>query len=478
MKRNTVVELLRLLSKEEITRLGKFLQSPYFNNSKLVVVLFEQYRRLHPAYSEKQVKPEKFWEKLHPGKPYVAQKYWWLAHKLRGLIEQFLVSEESTNDQRMYKRQLINAYRKRNAQPLFEKESLVLLDHLHEQPFQDFQYYADCFWLKHDYFFNPSTDKYGKAKYSVEDAMQDLDRFYLLAKLRLSAEIKTREALFSKKVPIRLLEECQAASVEFTKENVAFLIYQKVLELFHPKKAVSAYWEGKQLLEEQHAHLSKYDQHEVMLNLRNYAIRQLHKGGKRSLSELFELYQLGIKLDLLIVDGKISESNFSNMVKVACGVKEFDWAAQFITEFEPYLDEEVKADAKVQGLGFLYFEKGAYEDAISLYSQYQFTNPLHQMVTKVTILKAWFCRYQQDKQLHNLMISSIEAVMRFYKRDKNMATLKKAPLIHFVQALRQLVVLINKKESSKKIRAKMEAYLNGEKELVAKGWLQQMVQES
>ncbi len=222
MKRNSVTELLRLLTKEEITRLGKFLRSPYFNNSKLVVNLYDQYRKLHPDYQPKRIKPQKFWSKMYPDKPFSEQQYWWLAHKLRTLIEQFLITEETNNNQQTAKQQLIHAYRQRNAHSLFEKETKSLLHKIEKRPHQDIHSYSESLLLKHDYFFNPLTDKYGGALYSVEDAMEDLDRFYLLAKLRFAAEINNRERIFSKKVPIKLLNECLTASDEYIEENSRF----------------------------------------------------------------------------------------------------------------------------------------------------------------------------------------------------------------------------------------------------------------
>ena len=238
MKRNSAIQLLRLLSEEELRRLSKFLRSPYFNNTPTLLTLFEQLRKWHPEYEERRIRPQIIWKKLHPGKAFSEQKYWWSNFKLRTLIEQFMTVEEMLGNKHECKKQLIKSHQRRNAQGLFEKETEGLLNELKEQPHQDIHFYLDSMWLKHDYFFSPQTDKYGGAMYSVEDVMDDLDRFYALAKLKFSCEIKNRERIFSKQVPLQLLEECISTSSQYITENPAYLIFRKSS---HPDLAIQIF---------------------------------------------------------------------------------------------------------------------------------------------------------------------------------------------------------------------------------------------
>ena len=477
MKRNTVIQLLRLLSKEEITKLGKFLRSPYFNNSKPIIALFEQYRKLHPDYLAKRIKPHKFWEKIYPDKPFSEQQYWWLTHKLRTLIEQFLIAEETLHNPQTAKQQLIHAYRQRNAHPLFEKETISLLGELEKQPFQDIHSYASSLWLKHDYFFNPLTDKYGGAHYSVEDAMEELDRFYILAKLRFAAEIKNRERIFFKKVPIKLLDECLMASDEYMEKNPAFLMYKNVLDLYEPEKAETAFHKGKKLLENKFSFLSMHDQNEVMLNLRNYAIRQLNKGKINFWREIFELYKLGFKLDLIVVDGKISEATFGNIVKAGCVAKEFDWTENFIKSHEEHLDEEVRKDAKALSHGVLFLHKKEYEKAIDLLNNHEFSQILHQMNGRTTTIKAWFYLFKKDKNLYDVFLSKLSANEKYFRRLEKVTDQRKEYAINFILAVKKMTDLIFMKIKIEEIKIKMNKYLSGNKLIGDKLWILEKVHE-
>ncbi|HFA48259.1 MAG TPA: hypothetical protein ENJ95_04485, partial [Bacteroidetes bacterium] len=218
------------------------------------------------------------WKKLFSDIPFNDNKYWNICFTFGKLMEKFLVVLQLDAQPKEEKKILIRALGQRNIYKFFEKETKKLTEHIKKQSYQDIHSYSETMWLKHDYFFSPLTDKYGGAIYSVEDAMEDLDRFYVLAKLRLASEIKNRERIFSKKVPVQLLEESILASEQYVEENIAFLMYKNVLDLYVPEKAEMAFENGKELLKDKYALLSKHDQNEVMLNLRNYAIRQLNKG--------------------------------------------------------------------------------------------------------------------------------------------------------------------------------------------------------
>lgn len=477
MKRNTATQLLKHLTEEELRKLSKFLRSPYFNYSPSITTLFECLRKCHPAYEPQRIKPHLYWKKIFPEKKFSEQGYWKLNFKLRCLIERFMAVEQMEGNETEFKKQLIKSHAQRHAHSLFENETKYLVDKINAQSTQDIHSYSESLWLKHDYFFNALTDKYGGAIYSVEDAMQELDRFYLLAKLRFAAEIKNRERIFSKKTPIDLLEESMAASKKHEVENPAFLMYKNVLDLYVPEKAEAAFINGKKLLESQFSLLSKHDQNEVMLNLRNYAIRQLNKGKAEYWQKIFELYKLGLELDLIVNNGKISDAAFGNIVKIGCVTKALGWTEQFIYDYEKYLDSEVRGDAKILGLGILNLHKRNFKKTIDLISQHEFSQILHQLNARITVVKAWFYQFLINPGLYELLHSKLEADEKYFRRNKIISEQKKLSHINFVLATKKISELFYQNFDGRTIRFKMKNYLNKEKHIADKKWLFEVIEE-
>ncbi|MEO1259361.1 MAG: hypothetical protein AAFZ15_11220 [Bacteroidota bacterium] len=470
MNRNTSVQLLKLLSSEEIRRLGKFLRSPYFNYSQPVIALFERLRRHHPDYDPQKIQPVNLWKKIHPTAAYEEQKYWKLNFKLCRLIERFMAVEEMEANHFEHKKHLLYSHRRRNAQTLFVRETKSLIAQIESQPYQDIHSYSKTLWLKHDYFYSTVTDKYSPAIYSVEDAMHDLDRFYTLAKLRFASEIKNREQIFAQKTPLKLLGECITTCHEYEHENPAYLMYRTILSLYDNEASEEAFYRGKEQLAFHFASLSKNDQNEILLNLRNYAIRQLNKGHNSFWKELLDLYQLGLELNLIVDNNKISDAAFGNIVKTGCVAKEFAWTEEFIESHEQFLDEEIRVDTKILSMGILYFEKEEFHKVIELYSQHAFSQLLHQMSARITLIKSWFSQFQEDKNLYSVLSAKLESAEKFFRRNKAISKQKKQMHLNFILATRQLSDLLYQRKSAKLIRQKMNKYLSLKSNMATKQW--------
>ncbi|MEZ4935728.1 MAG: hypothetical protein R2788_26785 [Saprospiraceae bacterium] len=352
-----------------------------------------------------------------------------------------------------------------------------MLGEIEKRPHQDIHSYSESLWLKHDYFFNPQTDKYGGALYSVEDAMEDLDRFYLLAKLRFAAEIKNRERIFVKKVPVKLLDESIVESGKYIPENPAYLMYRNVLDLYDPEKAEAAFENGKKLLKNNFSYLSKHDQNEVMLNLRNYAIRELNKGHTAFWKELLDLYKLGLELELIVISGRIAESDFGNIVKVGCINQAFDWTASFIEEHEQFLEPEIRDSAKNFSVSTIHFAKKEYIKCIDLLENYKPSHILNYMSGRCTLIKCWFELFLENHDLFDLVFSKIEADEKLFRREISVSEERRSANINFMLAVKKLIsVVVSRKKKNLK-KEEMINYLESKTPIISSDWIKEKISD-
>lgn len=471
------LKLLKSLTKEEFRRLGKFLRSPFYSYNKSVVALYDYLKKYYPDFETKKMDKEKVWAKLFPNKAFNDNGYWNLCFTFLRLIEKFMVAIQMEAQPDEEKKLFIQAVAKRNLHDVFEKETQKMVEKIEAQPWMDIHSYSDAMWLKHDYFFNALTDKYGGAIYSVEDAMEELDRFYLLAKLRFASEIKNRERIFSKKVPVHLLDESITESKRYETENPAYRMYKNVLDLYDPEKGEEAFKNGKALLGDEFEKLSRHDQNEVMLNLRNYAIRQLNKGKTEYWREIFELYKIGLDLDLIIADGKMSEASFGNIVRAGCVEKEFEWTKTFIEDYEKYLDENIREAVKRYSLSTLYFGMKEYDEALTYIESYEFTHILHQANSRILTIKIWFEMYVSDKSIFSLLISKLESTEKYFRRKNILTEQKRQESINFILAIKNFADLIQRGKRRKAIKIAMQKYLEN-RAMISKAWIKEKIHDS
>ncbi|MCB9291708.1 MAG: hypothetical protein H6559_01045 [Lewinellaceae bacterium] len=203
MKGAKVISLLQSLHPKEMHWLAKWVRSPYYNSNKLVIALFEQLRKYAPAFDSEKLSREIVFQQLFPGQPYDDQRLRVLLFRLSALVEEFLVAQRLKRD-RLHHQQLLQAeLGERNEYELFLKQNQSLAEQLEQSAYRDEYYYLARWRQQHDHFFHPRTARYGFSADQLEGIMQNLDAFYILSKMRYSAELRNRQ-----KHPAGYLRNC------------------------------------------------------------------------------------------------------------------------------------------------------------------------------------------------------------------------------------------------------------------------------
>ena len=111
--------------------------------------------------------------------------------------------------------------------------------------------------------------------------------------------------------------------------------------------------------------------------------------GERRTEEFFELYKFGVANQLLVEKGVMEEIQFINIVATACSLNEIDWCEQFIENHLPYLEKSPKNYKYAKALSFAYlnFEKGDFEEALTLLEQVSSQDILYVMKRHTLSLK-------------------------------------------------------------------------------------------
>ena len=93
MVSNKLLLLLGTFNKYELNRLRKFLQSPYFNENKHLVILFEILNKF--IRSEKENLDQALvWKKIFPKNPYNDTRFRRLTSDLNKLAQEFIMVDE------------------------------------------------------------------------------------------------------------------------------------------------------------------------------------------------------------------------------------------------------------------------------------------------------------------------------------------------------------------------------------------------
>ena len=78
-----------------------------------------------------------------------------------------------------------------------------------------------------------------------------------------------------------------------------------------------------------------------LVHLINFSITNVLVQKEMGYKESFELYKLGVKDQLFIINGRMRDIEFLNIGMIGFGLRELEWTEEFIQNHQQYLAEEV-----------------------------------------------------------------------------------------------------------------------------------------
>ncbi|MFN0216297.1 MAG: hypothetical protein ACKVT2_18715 [Saprospiraceae bacterium] len=473
-----LIKILQTLDSVAFRRLGDAFASPYFTSSPLLLKLYALLKKEYPVFDIAKMDKEKVYKALYSGKPFNDGALRVLVREFSKVTEDFLVFESLKNDEAARQKVLTKWYGAHNLYAEFEKSTQGLLAKMEQQPYRDVEYFGKAAGLYAAYFFHQHTEKYTLDDQVLTQLMESVDRSYILLKLRLASEMKNRERILSKQYEISLLKEALAiGAAGLLQDNVPYCMYRLLLDLYQPEKAAEAFPLLKESLGNQMTQLRYFDQSMLLTQLINYAVRQLNKGNAGFNKEVFELYQLALEHNLVLSNGKIEAAVYQNIVSTGCKEKAFAWTEQFVEEYAPFLEAEIRQDSKTMALVLISFNRSNYDQTIQLITEHHFFNLLIQMNTRVILAKAWFEQFIQNADYFELLLYQLDAIEKFIRRNNLASQQKKEEHLNFILATKHLAMFISDKKPAPEIRSRLEKYLNAGQRIVSRDWIERKIEQ-
>jgi hypothetical protein len=221
----------------------------------------------------------------------------------------------------------------------------------------------------------------------------------------------------------------------FEAERGVVLYYNILMSLRDEENPV--YYEHlKELLNTQLKHFSRVEVNDLYGFSYNYCIRQINLGNSDYQRELFELYQEGVKKELLINNGILSEWDYKNVVTLGCKLQEFNWTESFINDYKENLPASKRENAYKYNLANLYYNKKQYDEALKNLLLVEFTDVKYHLATTFLLLRTHYALKDTEA-----LLSLIETFRIYVIRNKKMTTDQKRGYTNFLRFAKKLVLL-------------------------------------
>ncbi len=431
MKDSQLIEILKLLTYEEIKELDKAVDSPFFNTQPMVTDFYKLVRKYYPDFNNKNLTKEKIYSKLYPGKEFNGQRIRSLSSELKKIVDDYLLFKSVKNNpikgsfikvEELFNRGLIKELEK---ELKLINNNLETGDGVHEAYLRDKFYYENLnvqFYLR--------TEQ----QHLITDSSQEGFAFFLYHFfMRLAYfihDISVNKIIFNNKAGSNLIEKI-TGSIDY-KELHKFLINEKERNKYY--KIVNIYilaiinnLEPKDLTYyeplmaavtesiDEFSRQEKYNIYQIIeaicwLKMANVNNEQYRK-------ELFRINKMRLEDGVFSPDGKVMRLMlYRQILMTALYLREFDWTEKFINTYSLKLPVEYIKNMQNFSHAHISYEKGDYNTALGMLKKVDFDIFTLKFDTRNLLLKIYY-----ELEFYEEAYSLVDSYRHFLAENKTVS---------------------------------------------------------
>ena len=467
MKKSKLINILKTFSAIELREFGDFLKSPIFNKQEELVFLYTYLYNQAPRFLDEKMDRKLVFKAIFPNSPFNQSKFYFLAHTLLKLAEDFLGWKLSAKTGEFQDYYIAKACLERGLEKNYKEKWKRCNRYVEAGQFQDTTYFQNRFLLAElaNHFYLKQNLR--EEDTNLEEASDNFDIYFLCKKLPLACEILARNRSLSTDVQIGLREELRSHLEKEQYLHVPFVaIYRQIFfMLTEEDKEDRFFYDFKKLLDE---HISKIGVAELSSIFQygiNYCVQQIRSAKPHFIEEALNFYLRGLESGVLLQKGEISPWDFKNIIRLGLNLKRYDWTENFIQTYSEKLPAQFQQDALNYNMADLYYYKGEWNKTIELLNNVSFTDLSYRLGTRFLLCKIYY-----ETNAENALLSMLAAFRIFLKRDRKMATDLKKSYLNLLKYINLLLKVKNKKELEN-----MKTEIENLPLLVERTWLLKML---
>ena len=463
MYTSKLVDIFYRLSKSQLRGLRKFVQSPYHNKREDVIALFELLYKT-PLENRTVLRKEKAFPKVFGKKKYSSDQMDYTMSFLFKVIEQFLVYENAIEDDVNVQIALMEEYRKLGLSKHFQQSLKVAEQYQEKNTMRDIDYHEKAFQIElQQYQF--LAVKQRDASKNLQELSTKLDLRFLSQKLRDACRLLAHQAVAKQQYNFGVLN----ALLPYIDETPEVLVHPSIALYYYYYQAAVDENESESYFQKFKTTFfdsTKLFEHEELQDLYtlalNYCVRKVNTGQEKYQEEMFNFYDAGLKLKILIDNDKLNQFKFNNITKLALRLGKIAWTETFIEDYKKFVEPQYHETYVHNAYSMLYFAQGKYEETMIRLQQVDYKELFITMDAKVLLMKVY---YQLDE--YDVLESFINSFKVFLRRKDILAYHQEI----YKNFIRMMQKLINLPPFNKAAKEKLKKEIEGIQKLLEKKWL-------
>jgi hypothetical protein len=455
--KSKLVSILRTLSNKELKRFESYIISPFFNKNENAVSLFNVLKKFHPEYEESKMEVSYVFPRLFPKEPVDEQKLRYVMTDLTKLLEDYLCYVEYDKNDIYKKHLLLNSFDNRNLDKYFLSILEESRDQQKSQPYRDVNYFFNQHLVEANAYEHSLARKPRAISSSLQEAVDNLDYYYLSNRLRYSCAILNRETLLQEKYNNIFLEQIFAFLSITDLDHVASVsIYKQIALTYLDFENEEHYRKLISLLDSFSAQFPKEELKDIYVHAVNYCLRKLNAGKQELLTELIALYKRLISQEIIFENGFLQPMDVKNIVTAGLRGGELEWTETFLHDYKDRFEPEYRDSTYVYNLANVHYHKKEFSKALKLMQAVEINDIYYQLGSKVLLLKTYF-ELDESEPFYSL----VDAFTNYLKRNKLISETQRDNHLNFVKYTKKLMQMrLGSKISSEELKEELNKLSN------------------
>jgi len=421
MHNNIVIELLKTLNKDELKKLESFINSPYFNTSKPIIKLFEVIKKFAPDYTDKILEREKLFKKVYPDKEYNELSLRTRMSELAELIRKyFAVSHLEKNDFAM-KFNIVEEMTDRGKHKISEKYISEMLAVNSESKdtgvathYEKVQLVRALLYINRD---DTTHNNHPENLIMLGDALINYFFGYFF---KIVNNMYFNEDVYNYKpefniIKIFLQNFNNAEFLETLKKNnydnyphlaIYYYMYMTRIDKYNDEH----FYKLKELVMEHHEKFDKLGKTNLWGFLINAVSVALQFIDMKYVYELFEIHKFFLSLKIMpLKEGEyFLQLLFDSIFTISLLSGEYDFAENFLNEYEKDLNPENKENYIILCRAILAFHKKDFNESLNYLSKLE----MKEIFIKMRSRFLYFMNYYETNSFESAL-SLVDSLKHF-----------------------------------------------------------------
>ncbi len=473
MHKYKFIEIIDSFSDNEYKTLGKFLKSPYFNQSEKIVNLYEFLRKYYENYSLDEITIAKISKNFFKSDKRNYQKTRRLISDFTMLLEDFLIFQRIEKDVIRKKLYLIESMKRRKIEKIYISELRDLHNTLNIVNIKDKDYYSWRLQLINEEINAGESEGDMMGKYAEFNVVSEINYIYnklYIYLLEIQKGVKRSEEISQENfiTKEKLIEYLERKSGMLEAKYPGIYLHYLTLKSIITESDREIYTELEKFILGNRGNLDISEIEFCIYTLVNLIISKVRDCEYDNVTEKFADIRKIIQGRFLDNMESVSYGVFIYVILIALFEKDLSFAEAF---FWRYLSKvkRYKEDAVNLVLSAIRFEQGRYGEAREHNEKVNFVNYEFYIIAKSVLLKI---HYEENGL--KFIYPIVDSFKHFLRRKKDISENERESYGLFLKYLMKLTSI---KKKSRRDVLKMELELSKEKEFYSKRWIEEKMGE-